>query len=267
MTQRRCGALLLLGLAWPLLILCQSAIGQSPVPGQGPIVGQNPAAPGPAASANAATTRPVDPELARLEQQPLRRRGSDPADPNARTGTTDDWSYTRTALALAGVIAVIFGLRYVAQRYLKLPSPTSAGAVVSLLGTTPLGPRQQLMLVQVGRRLLVVAGQGGQLSSLCEITDPDEIAEMVGRLNTSRSRAGEGAFSSLFARVAERFGAAQRTERALDYQAADAVVTPQSHGPAADPADAQATPTPAQTSEELSRLMQKVKALAQQFKP
>jgi flagellar biogenesis protein FliO len=61
-------------------------------------------------------------------------------------------------------------------------SPSAARAI-QILARTPLGPKHRILLVQVGRRILVIAESPGQpLSTLCQITDPDEAATLMGQL-------------------------------------------------------------------------------------
>ena len=50
---------------------------------------------------------------------------------------------------------------------------------LQVLGRTPLAPRQNIVLVRCGRRVLVLAVGGTNTSTLAEITDPDEINELL----------------------------------------------------------------------------------------
>ncbi len=151
---------------------------------------------------------------ASIEQEPLQHHaesagaaGGDvgaPASPAA--STVGDLSHV--ALALAIVIGIIFGLRWVARRFALVPTVGRPGRGVKLLSRTILSPKQQVLLIQVGRRVVVV-GDGGAagMRALCEITDPDEVAALVGELKSSdASAAGAKSFGSLFRRAAEPFG-------------------------------------------------------------
>jgi hypothetical protein len=72
---------------------------------------------------------------------------------------------------------------------------------VQVLSRTVLSPKQQLMLVRVGRRLIVVADSGGQMAPLSEITDPDEVAALVGQVKDEKLSAAAPAFGGLLGRV------------------------------------------------------------------
>jgi flagellar biogenesis protein FliO len=90
--------------------------------------------------------------------------------------------FRRLALSLAIVLSLIFALRWVTKRYFPgIAGAKSAGAV-RVLGRSPVSPKQQVVLLQVGRRVLVVADNGTQMNPLSEITDADEVAQLVGQL-------------------------------------------------------------------------------------
>ena len=86
-----------------------------------------------------------------------------------------------------------------------------ARGVVRVLSRTPVTPKQQVLLVQVGRRVLVVADNGTQMNPLSEITDPDEVAAAGGpdcqrRLPGARRRLAQ------LCRQAQEFRAGGRTD-------------------------------------------------------
>jgi len=95
----------------------------------------------------------------------------------------------RVVTALAIVIGLIFALRYVARRWLNLGASTSAGAV-RVVSRTLISPRQQVLLLQVGRRIVVACDSAGHVTTLTQITDADEIAEILGKSEAKASLAG-----------------------------------------------------------------------------
>jgi flagellar biogenesis protein FliO len=86
----------------------------------------------------------------------------------------------RVTLALGGVIGLIFALRWGAKWFYPGVAPLKGTASVRVLSRTVIGPRQQVVLIKVGRRILAVGDSGARLSPLCEITDPDEVASLLG---------------------------------------------------------------------------------------
>ena len=70
-----------------------------------------------------------------------------------------------------------------------------------------MSPKQQVLLLQVGRRVVVIGDGGGAgMRPLCEITDPDEVAALVGDLKSADAAiAPARSFGTLFKRAADPF--------------------------------------------------------------
>ena len=103
------------------------------------------------------------------------------------------------------MIALIFLLRWFGKVFFPVATGKAQSRVVEVVSRSPLAPKQQVMLLRVGKRLLVVGDSGGQLSTLCEISDPDEVASMVGQLREEKSLVSTAAFGSLFGRFSRKF--------------------------------------------------------------
>lgn len=151
---------------------------------------------------------------------------------------------THIVAALAIVVVLILGLRWVARKLSLVPTAGRPGRGVRLLSRTVLSPKQQVLLLQVGRRLVLVGDGGGAgLRPLCEITDPDEVAALIGDVRSAEAATpASRSFGSLFKRAAEPF-------------ADDAVG---SGKPAMAPPDAD-------VSSDVVGLLDKVRGLRQQF--
>ncbi len=157
---------------------------------------------------------------------------------------------SRIAVALAIVIGVILLLRSVVRQMTAIPGTGRSGKLVTVLSRSAVSPRQQVLVLQVGKRLLVVGDSAGKMSSLCEITDPDEIAMLVGQSVAARSAMAEraaGSFRSLFGRANEPF---------------EEVAAMQSEPEAPRSID----PNEGVSGEEVRGLLDKVRLLQQQFK-
>ena len=146
----------------------------------------------------------------------LRATGSAGA---AATGTAD---LVRVVVALAVVIGVILVLRAVVARFTAMPGvgrPGRGGKMVTVLSRSMISPRQQILVLQVGRRLLVVGDSGGAMSQLCELSDPDEIASIVGhhRQPTDALHERKGlSFSNFFRRANNPFSEDQAGDETQD---------------------------------------------------
>ena len=155
---------------------------------------------------------------------------------------------TRVMAALVVVVGLIFLLRWLGQKYLGLPNVRGSG-VVRVLSRSVVSPKQNVLLIQVGRRVLVVGENGTTLTPLSEIKDADEINALVGQLAEQRSAGpAAGTFGSVFSRARREFNDTTESDepRAL-----------------AEPA----TPDPNlnETRSELSGLLDKVRAVSRQI--
>jgi len=115
-----------------------------------------------------------------LENQPIAPdssgSSSKSAGPSAPSSTFDA---TRVLLALIGVVGLIFLLMAVAKRIFPGATPIRASSAVKVLARCPVSPKQHLLLIQFGKRLVLVGDTGSNLNPLCEITDPDEAAGIL----------------------------------------------------------------------------------------
>jgi flagellar biogenesis protein FliO len=115
-----------------------------------------------------------------LEHQPIASdssgSGSKSAAPSAQSSTFD---VTRVLLALIAVVALIFVLMAAAKRIFPGAAPIRASSAVKVLARCPISPKQHLLVIQFGKRLVLVGDTGTNLNPLCEITDPEEAAGLL----------------------------------------------------------------------------------------
>ncbi|MEL7238877.1 MAG: flagellar biosynthetic protein FliO, partial [Planctomycetota bacterium] len=103
-------------------------------------------------------------------------------------------SMTRVVLSLAGVAVLIVGLGFV---YRKMVAGQQAkGGAVTMVSRSVLTPKHQVMVLRVGHRLVVVGDAGQGMQPLCEITDPGEIAAVVGAAGGDLDELQAGAFAA-----------------------------------------------------------------------
>lgn len=158
---------------------------------------------------------PVRPEPAaapamaadRFTEMPIHRDGDGTAAPSATnpstpanpTGNSSDLDLARVVLSLATVVALIFGLRWLSRKIFPSAARAANPSAVRILARCPISPRQSILLLQIGRRVLVVGDSGGNLSSLGQITDADEIAALVAQ--SKPEFAGRNPLGEMFARA------------------------------------------------------------------
>ena len=110
-----------------------------------------------------------------------------------------------TVTALGVVIGLILLLRW---GYLKLsgqPSATrTASSVVEVLSRTTVAPRNHVLLLRVGHRILIVGDSGSGMRTLANIDDEQEVADLLASITAAQSNSVTKNFSQLLG----RFGAA-----------------------------------------------------------
>ena len=125
-------------------------------------------------------------------ENPIRRNATTTSTAGASASTGFD--APRVFAALAAVIGLILVLRWGVKRL--VPRGIGNGSrAINVLARCHISHKQKILIVQIGRRLLVV-GDGGQgLNTLCEISDPDESAALLAQMGKSPATSFERVLS------------------------------------------------------------------------
>jgi flagellar biogenesis protein FliO len=124
-----------------------------------------------------AEVEPVEPELPVRGKTPLPTsdfadEGDSATAPRSSFGPSLFWSF--------GILAV----GWIARQYLKgggaLPGRSTGS--LELLSRQALGPQQQLALIRLGSRILLVGATPSGMSTLTTIEDPAEVAQLMAEL-------------------------------------------------------------------------------------
>ena len=265
-------------LAWCAALLIAGAAAGAPPPPDGPATRPARPAPQPARVAAPPATAPaaLSPPAAQPAPHPIRRSGAAAAQiqPSAAGATTAPASPAPPALdlpKLAGALTIVLGLIFALRAVFKqvFPAGTAAGATraVQLLSRSVLSPKQQLMLVRVGRRLIVVGDSGGQMSALSEISDPDEVAELLGQIKDEKLSAAAPSFGGLLGRVRRRMDetAAEAGREAGERPEPDDATNPDAIGADVRHPGDEDDPEVASTRRELDGLLAKVRLISHQM--
>lgn len=168
--------------------------------------------------------------------------------------SSDAFSVTRVTLALGAVVSLILAFRWGARRFMPGGVTSGHSRAVQVISRTIVSPKQQLMLVKVGRRLVLVANSPAGMNAVCEIRDEQEVADLLGQVSAERGDSVSRAFGSLFRREEDKFSSPDDE-------------------PAADPGrpESLAGDSPEEaaigsTRDELSGLMEKVRLVSKQFR-
>lgn len=132
--------------------------------------------------------------LPRIDSMPTRHMISSRATASSRPsyGLESPQSWYRTGLgSLAIVLAVIAGVYLAIRRF--VPGARAAGMdAVKVVGRTALSPKHTVALLQVGRRFVLVALAGDRVWNICEVSDPEEAAELAAQTGTVLHGGGRG---------------------------------------------------------------------------
>jgi flagellar biosynthetic protein FliO len=119
-------------------------------------------------------------------ENPIHRSATTAAGTSAPASSPASLDSGRVFAALVAVLALILLLRWALRRFIPASLARNARGV-RVIARTQIAPKQQVLILQVGRRLLVVGDSSQQLNTLCEITDQDEAAALLGQLNGGAS--------------------------------------------------------------------------------
>ena len=143
-------------------------------------------------------------------QRPLRKNAEtirllprrDPSDPTQKNSPeTNPPEFTQSLVTVVSSLAVVLGLFFLVTWLFRRTAPRQSvrlpGEVFEFLGRAPLAGRQEMQLLRLGHKLLLLAVTPTSAQTLTEITDPDEVDRLSGIcLNHSPSRVAH-AFRSI----------------------------------------------------------------------
>jgi len=96
---------------------------------------------------------------------------------------SDNDDLLRTIGALAAVVVMIVAARLLLKRCSPSRSGGAGKGVIEILARAPLAARQQLVLVRMGRRLVLISAGPQGAARLAEIADPAEADELLETLS------------------------------------------------------------------------------------
>jgi len=180
------------------------------------------------------------------ESMPLRRGGSTSAGKSPGISSSGGFGFFRVLGALAIVIGAILVLRWGSRWFLGLQIPAGSAPAIRVLARQVVAPRQQLMLIKVGRRILLVANTGAQMNALCEVTDTEEVDQLMAETKQPAAAPAGKPFWSVFKRAESQF---EQRESGASVASQDKI-----------------EPELATTREEVNGLLGKVKAISRSFR-
>ena len=139
--------------------------------------------------------------------------GGGSADGGASEWTDDSAGWVLETLAALGVVIGLILLgRWVWMKLSGQASPTTTGSAagsVEVLSRTAVAPKNHVLLLRVGNRVLVVGDSSNGLNTLAEVDDPDEVADLLTSISTQQPKSITNNFKQALSRVSGSFD--QRT--------------------------------------------------------
>ena len=126
---------------------------------------------------------------------------------------------TTVAGSLGAVLAIFMVIVWCSRRFAPVGNASLPTEAVELLGRSPLAGRQQMHLIRIGNKLLLVAISPVGMETLTELTDTVEVERLLslckGTSTTSASAAFQQALTQLASEPAPRgfVGSARTTSR------------------------------------------------------
>ena len=138
-----------------------------------------------------------------------------------------------TGAALGGTLLAIVLARSAVKRWGGgLGNALSGGkrpsGVVEVLARYPVARGQQVVLMKVGRRVLVVHQGGAAMQTLSEFTGADEVADLLARCEAGSRGTAQFSFDSLLRQSSKSHDAAEGSDAAAATRGARAVARPPS---------------------------------------
>lgn len=154
------------------------------------------------ASANQVTSQHSDVRTSTVARTKL----NPPSEKHSATGPSGSNSTLKMLLSVGSSLLIVLGLflgaAWCYRKTLSNALTNLPKSVVSILGRTQLAPRQQLVVLRFGPKLVLVSLIHGEARTISEITDPLEVDQLAG-LCESQQPAG---FSHSFRNILHQSG-------------------------------------------------------------
>jgi flagellar biogenesis protein FliO len=99
-------------------------------------------------------------------------------------------------------MGLFFAIAWLSRKFAPAGTLSLPKEAVELLGHAPFAGRQQLRLLRVGNKLLLVAVSPAGLETLTEITDPTEVEHLLALCRRNRPGSSQAAFQQVLGQLA-----------------------------------------------------------------
>ena len=180
-------------------------------------VADAPAAANPPTLDEAADELPTVPAAVNPQEQlPLGPQSSDEANVIPRTSDAPTGGWVMNTLAALGVvIGLVFAARWAARKWGGLRGGgvrVNASPIVEVLSRTSVAPRNHVVLLRVGSRILVVNDGTAGMRTLATVEDPDEVAGLLQSVETARETSLSNSFGRAMSKLSNQWSAVDRDD-------------------------------------------------------
>lgn len=121
---------------------------------------------------------------------------------NEQSGGGTSW-VLQTLMSLGVVIGLILLLRAVWMRLSGQPRVAPSTPIVEVLSRTAVAPRNHILLLRIGHRILIVGDSGSGMRTLASVEDEHEVADLLAAVDAAQ----DNSISRNFQHLLGRFGA------------------------------------------------------------
>ena|GEM_PF-5553871 len=145
------------------------------------------------------------------ESKPLGTKSTPRSSGSGSAGSSDgsNWGMFQTIIALAFVVGLILVGKQVVLRLMGRPAAVSRSRVVEVLSRVSVGPRQHVMLIRLGGRIIVVGDSAGQMRLLANLDEPEEVASILKAVTSSKPTSVSESFNQLMGKFDQDFDRAE----------------------------------------------------------
>jgi flagellar biogenesis protein FliO len=141
-------------------------------------------------------------ELPERERQPLGPMGNTPGEAPSviQDGRSQNW-LLQTLTALGVVIGLIFLLRFFIQKISGTSGRLSNNSeLIEILARVTIAPRTVAIFMRINQRVVVATQTANGIQPLTELTDPEDVAWVLGRIQSQQSLSVTEGFNQVLRR-------------------------------------------------------------------
>ena len=147
-------------------------------------------------TAPAVNNTPADQAVPKRTPLNSTKRGTSLAEDKRTGGNTLQMLFS-VGSSLLIVIGLFLGVAWCYRKTLNTSMGGIPKQVVSVLGRTAIAPRQQLILVRFGSKLVLVSMNQGETRTISEITDPMEVDQLAGTCESHQPHSLTNSFRNI----------------------------------------------------------------------